>query len=182
MPTASAHTRHLLLLEQQQSSGGRENLHDGRAAPLLGEAKGIGVTPRASPSLKLLAAPGGLGARCPHQSTAALLWALRAPVRVRADTLKFTVSGNIAAADLTLGPTGNPEAGASAFPLPTQSGRLRGRRHLVPQDPRFHRPWISLTLFRRSRFRLLQVPPPMRVPPPSGSASFRVRLLQVPQP
>lgn len=69
-----------------------------RAAPSLCEAElsgvGVGVVKPLvlSPSPhKFLAEPGGLGAPRPHQSTAALLWALRAPVRVRADTLKFTV-------------------------------------------------------------------------------------------
>lgn len=69
------------------------NLDQVWAAPSPGEAKPTrGETSCFPPSPhKLLAEPGGLHARRPHQSTAALLWALSAPVRVRADTLKFTV-------------------------------------------------------------------------------------------
>lgn len=54
-------------------------------------------------------------------------------------------------------PTRNQEAAATTLPFQIDSGRLRGRRKLVPPISRFHRP---------------------RFPPPSSSATPTFRLLK----
>lgn len=110
----------------------------------------------------LRAEPGGLAARRPHQSTAALLWALRAPVRVRADTLKFTVKGNIAAAKLPLETDRQSGSGGHCTSVPNTI-------RMAPCAPPFGSAGSKVP-------PLLDLPdlvPPLRVPPPSAFRSPR---------
>lgn len=72
-------------------------------------------------ALGLQRRPLGLQSLWPHQSTAVRLCACNAPVSVRANTLKFTVQGSIAAA------AQGPQAHPATHPRATRKWRQRPR-------------------------------------------------------
>lgn len=105
-----------------QGKAGEESCKEGHRGTLRGRARSARDAPcRCMLALGLQRRPPGLQSLWPHQSTAVRLCACNAPVSVRADTLKFTLQGSIAAAAQA------PRAHPATHPRATRKRRQRPR-------------------------------------------------------
>lgn len=165
---------------------GRDHLHDGRAAPLLARPQESGdtsVCPLPSNSWPRPAAWGPV----PSPVHRRLVVGAEGPGEGAGRHLEIHRERQHRCCRLGSRPTRNPEAGPLHFRFQHSPGGSVGvatwfRRIQGSIAPRYPRPCSATPGSASSRFRLLQIPPPMRVPLPPGSSSFRFRLLQVPPP